>query len=363
MQLKPLFTLLPVVLSSVVQAQENTEQAVDETVTVHGQSILTDQRTRSDLDKVRGIANADIFSGITSVQSNNMHNEAGALDIGIRGVQGEGRVPIFIDGSLQSTHTSRGYQGVSDRTYIDTDLLSSLTVNKGATIESSPYASGAVGGVVNATTLGIKDIIKDDQAFGVVLKARANNHNRTPDVSGDYSEQGQYALDERGEHSAFKHGSLMLGLGYQAESFNTVLAYSKRSKGNHFAGKKGYEEYQEPVVGQGQEVVNTSFESDSWLFKLASDTGTAHNADFNYRHHAQKAGEVLMAYWYKSSEDWEGNPYPDGKDRMPQWGLGTAKVNTYSANYYYQPDHPWLNLNANFWYTEADLAQYNGFGR
>lgn len=61
MQLKPLFTLLPVVLSSVVQAQENTEQAVDETVTVHGQSILTDQRTRSDLDKVRGIANADIF--------------------------------------------------------------------------------------------------------------------------------------------------------------------------------------------------------------------------------------------------------------------------------------------------------------
>ncbi|WP_324186045.1 TonB-dependent receptor plug domain-containing protein [Vibrio cholerae] len=213
MQLKPLFTLLPVVLSSVVQAQENTEQAVDETVTVHGQSILTDQRTRSDLDKVRGIANADIFSGITSVQSNNMHNEAGALDIGIRGVQGEGRVPIFIDGSLQSTHTSRGYQGVSDRTYIDTDLLSSLTVNKGATIESSPYASGAVGGVVNATTLGIKDIIKDDQAFGVVLKARANNHNRTPDVSGDYSEQGQYALDERGEHSAFKHGSLMLGLG------------------------------------------------------------------------------------------------------------------------------------------------------
>ncbi|EOW9267688.1 hypothetical protein ACN26L_002105 [Vibrio cholerae] len=77
MQLKPLFTLLPVVLSSVVQAQENNEQAVDETVTVHGQSIPTDQRTRSDLDKVRGIANADIFSGITSVQSNNMHNEAG----------------------------------------------------------------------------------------------------------------------------------------------------------------------------------------------------------------------------------------------------------------------------------------------
>ncbi len=27
-----------------------------------------------------------------------MHNEAGALDIGIRGVQGEGRVPILLMG-------------------------------------------------------------------------------------------------------------------------------------------------------------------------------------------------------------------------------------------------------------------------
>ncbi|EOG7669582.1 hypothetical protein ACLINO_000617 [Vibrio cholerae] len=61
MQLKPLFTLLPVVLSSVVQAQENTEQAVDETVTVHGQSIPSDQRTRSDLDKVRGICQRGYF--------------------------------------------------------------------------------------------------------------------------------------------------------------------------------------------------------------------------------------------------------------------------------------------------------------
>lgn len=360
MQLKPLLALIPLLLTSATQAETAAPSETDETITVHGQPIPTHQRLRSDLEKMRGIANADIFSGITSIQSNNMHNEAGALDIGIRGLQGEGRVPIFIDGSLQSTHTSRGYQGVSDRTYIDTDLLSTLTVHQGATMDSSPYASGAVGGVVNATTLTINDVIKDDSSFGVIFKARANNHNRTPEVSGDYRQQGRYLLANRDSEYKFEHGSAMIGLGYQHELFSTVLAYSKRSKGNHFSGKNGYDDYQDPVVGPGQEVVNTSFESDSWLLKLATNNRTAHNADLTYRYHEQKAGEVLAAYWYKFDYDQNWNPLPDGQEMMPQWGLGTAKVSTYAANYYYQPNQPWLNLHANVWYTDAKLAQYNG---
>ncbi|MGT0149051.1 hypothetical protein ACT691_02185 [Vibrio metschnikovii] len=63
-------------------------------------------------------------------------------------------------------------------------------------MDSSPYASGAVGGVVNATTLTINDVIKDDSSFGVIFKASANNHNRTPEVSGDYRQQGRYLLSE-----------------------------------------------------------------------------------------------------------------------------------------------------------------------
>ncbi|MGT0149052.1 hypothetical protein ACT691_02190 [Vibrio metschnikovii] len=96
MQLKPLLALIPLLLTSATQAETAAPSETDETITVHGQPIPTHQRLRSDLDKMRGIANADIFSGITSIQSNNMHNEAGALDIGIRGLQGEGRVPILL---------------------------------------------------------------------------------------------------------------------------------------------------------------------------------------------------------------------------------------------------------------------------
>lgn len=66
---------------------------------------------RQQIARFRGTANGDAFSGISGVQVNSLRNEAGAIDIGIRGVQGEGRVPIVIDGSLQSSHTFRGYQG------------------------------------------------------------------------------------------------------------------------------------------------------------------------------------------------------------------------------------------------------------
>ncbi|MGT0149050.1 hypothetical protein ACT691_02180 [Vibrio metschnikovii] len=106
------------------------------------------------------------------------------------------------------------------------------------------------------------------------------------------------------------------------------------------------------MVGPGQEVVNTSFESDSWLLKLATNNRTAHNADPHLSLPTNKKPvRFLAAYWYKFDYDQNWNPLPDGQEMMPQWGLGTAKVNTYAANYYYQPDHPWLNLHANVWYT------------
>tara|TARA_B100000700_G_scaffold37717_2_gene37351 strand:- start:640 stop:1077 length:438 start_codon:yes stop_codon:yes gene_type:complete len=76
-----------------------------EVITVEGQQLYLKKR---EIEHAKGFSNADIFSTFASIDANNLRNEAGALDIGIRGVQGEGRVPIFIDGSLQSTHTNRG---------------------------------------------------------------------------------------------------------------------------------------------------------------------------------------------------------------------------------------------------------------
>ena len=102
---------------------------------LHGEVLDAEQ-----LRRARGTGNADIFSALPSVQVNNIRNEAGAIDLGIRGLQGEGRVPVLIDGDLQSTHTARGYQGTSDRTYIDSDLISKVSVEEEPATAPSPAA-------------------------------------------------------------------------------------------------------------------------------------------------------------------------------------------------------------------------------
>ncbi|MGT0150486.1 hypothetical protein ACT691_17960 [Vibrio metschnikovii] len=61
-------------------------------------------------------------------------------------------------------------------------------------IKSNPGASGVVGGVVNATTLTINDVIVPETALCVYLGAWANNHDRIPEVSGDYRQQGRHLL-------------------------------------------------------------------------------------------------------------------------------------------------------------------------
>ncbi|KAF5301986.1 hypothetical protein FQR65_LT19154 [Abscondita terminalis] len=150
--------------------------------------------------------NGDVFSG-NWVQSNSLRNEAGAIDIGITRNASEAVLPIVIDGSLQSSHTFRGYQGESDRTYIDMDLISQIEVEKGA------------------------------------------------------------------------------------------------SRAKFSVGKHGIEYYQDRDivdVGPGQEVVNTSYKSDSGIIKAGINITDEHRVEVNMRRHMQKAGEVMAVYWNRS---------------------------------------------------------------
>lgn len=332
--------------------------------------------TRKDIERTAGSSNSDVFSTVTGVTANNIRNEAGALDIGIRGLQGEGRVPIFIDGSLQSTHTHRGYQGTSDRTYIDTDLISSIALEKGGSATATAFGAGAIGGNVSMQTLSADDILKEGETFGALVKLKTYNNNKTPDTSSDPHKQSYYRLSDSREQDHFSNGAGTLALAYKDEKLESVLAYSERSTGNYFAGKHGHDEYytpipdrfgvtqgyREPVIDKGQEVVNTSFESESILAKADFRLNEDHAFGLNYRNHKQEAGEVLAAYWYKDDEyDYNFKPLPKGVEVMPQWEPGYADVDTYRGVYRYTPvANDLINLNLEYWYTDTKLGQYNG---
>ncbi|WP_065979481.1 MULTISPECIES: TonB-dependent receptor plug domain-containing protein [Pseudoalteromonas] len=348
-----------------------------EVITVKGEQLQLD---RDDIDRTRGNANADIFSTFTGIEANNIRNEAGALDIGIRGVQGEGRVPIFIDGSLQSTHTNRGYMGTSDRTYIDSDLISTVNIEKGASAKVSPFGSGAIGGTVNISTLNPHDVLKNGEPLGALVKLKTYNNNAMPTVSDDATQQNYYRVDNSHNSSDFENGSIMLATAYKSDNFSAVFAFSDKKTGNYFAGSNGFEKFIEtqssswgtweilPPVNPGAEVVNTSFESESYLAKFSYDLNDEHTLEVNTRHHQQKAGEMLASYWYKfeagdyiQSPDGEWQTLPEGEEAMPQWQQGTAHVNSVSAVYHYLPtNNSFVDVKVNVWKTHAKLHQYNG---
>lgn len=373
-------TLTSAVWASDIETKDNKKDI--EIIVVNGKQ----QQKMYQYQYSKGISNADVFSNNTSIDANNLRNEAGALDIGIRGVQGEGRVQIFIDGSLQSTHTNRGYMGTSDRTYIDSDLISNLDIEKGPSSKGSVFGAGAIGGTVQIRTLSAEDILTAGQTAGMLLKLKTHNNNKMPQVSSNFWEQQYYEISNHNETLDFDGGGVTVATAIKRDKFNALLAFSNKRVGNYFAGEHGYETLIErtgsyerlPPVNPNGEVVNTSFESQSYLAKFGINFTDEHKLEITSRLHQQEAGEVLATYWYKmlpgeekwwkepdanGKQTWKSAKIPEGVELMPQWKPGTADVTSHNLLYHFAPkDNALVNLKFNLWQTDANLEQYNALG-
>jgi len=53
------------------------------------------------------------------------------VDVNIRGIQGQSRIAVTVDGSQQALDVYRGYAGMQQRSYIDQDLIRNMVVTKG----------------------------------------------------------------------------------------------------------------------------------------------------------------------------------------------------------------------------------------
>ena len=347
---KNIITLVILCTSTSSLASQNApaDQEDKIVVTSRKDKLSTKQINTRDISTIRGTTNSDIFANESSLQINNARNEAGALDIGIRGLQGNGRVPIIIDGSLQSTNTWRGYQGSADRTYIDMDLVDTIDIEKGASM--SKFSGGAIGGTVKLKTLSANSIIPKGDQVGFLFKGSLYNNNVRPTISDNNREQGSYKVAQSLKSTRFNNGAYTTGVAYRNEKFDVLFAYSDRTQGNFFAGKHGYDKYKDAdsPIRPGGEVVNTSYESQSTLIKTNIYFNPYSSIEFNYRHHEQKAGEVLAAYWYQSN------------GKMAQWSLGSASVDTVSMNYSYNPESLLVDMNLGLWWNKGKFNQRNG---
>ena len=139
--------------------------------------------------------------------------------------------------------------GTSDRTYIDSDLISTVNVEKGPTAKASPFSAGAIGGTVSMSTLNPADILKEGQNLGALVKLKTYNNNSMPKVSDDPVEQEYYQVAPSHNSTDFENGSMVLATAYKNDDFSAVFAFSDKKVGNYFAGSNGYEDFVEVVEG------------------------------------------------------------------------------------------------------------------
>lgn len=302
------------------------------------------------------ISAGDLLKGQPGVQVGDSRN-GGGLDVNIRGIQGQSRVAVTVDGSQQALDVYRGYAGTQQRSYIDPDLISDVSIDKGPSLTSS-----AIGGTVAIRTLGVDDILRDGKNVGLRLKgdlwnngvepASRNSHSTTEDLYSEPHQNrgGLFGSDSESGSAAFA---------YTHDLFDVVAAYTHRNQGNYFSGKHGQDRYrtfdrygQENMTvattyNAGEEVLNSSAETESILLKTTLRPADDHTFDFGYIRYDGRIGEIMPSDIFRF-----------GTGGIYQYPRGSTKIDTYTARYHYLPTGNMLvDLTTSLWMTDAKTSQ------
>ncbi|KAB1088500.1 TonB-dependent receptor [Neorhizobium galegae] len=296
--------------------------------------------TAEQIDRFRGSTAADIFKNTPGVISANNHN-GGAVNVNIRGLQGQNRVRVAIDGTQQTTTTWRGYAGVDDRTYIDPDLIGGVSISKGPS--GGAAGAGVNGGVVGIRTINAKDIVEDGKQYGGRVKIGAQDN-----TTSDFTINSIVQQTDQAEFFDFTNGNGSVALATVQDNFDLVIAAARRYRGNYFAGSKGpttynFENRDWPLsyTNPGEEVWNTSSESTSFLAKGTIHMDDDQSLELGYVHYEADYGEAMSSLLFTQ----------DGTFR--QAPLSNVTTDTFTSRYRYNPDDM-TDLKVNAWMSIVD---------
>ncbi len=352
--------------------------------------LTTAYSGRDRVERYRGSNPADVVKDLVGVFSGDARN-SGALDINIRGIQGPGRVPVSIDGGEQALTVWRGYNGVSNRNYIDPNLIGGIQVIKGPGLVRDVHSG--IGGALVIKTIDVDDIVEAGERFGGELKIEGSSNAVAPRLprlhtGEDYrtvpgfpqgspnspyddrtlvmpvkSRSGNNPFD--GEDQAWR-----LALGVRGNNVDLMAAYAWRKRGNYFSGSNGSAYYDQDRREQfeyqgidyittlaryfkpGDEVPNTSSEQESWLVKGSWQINDDQQLKATWRRTLSHYGEIMPSR-ILSAPDY---------GRI-QWPLSRVASDAWNLEYRFQPaGSRWLDLYANLWRTETDSDTYTAGG-
>ncbi|WP_102960619.1 TonB-dependent receptor [Mangrovicella endophytica] len=306
------------------------------------------------LARVPATSVGDVFKSTPGVIS--AGNRVGAsLDVNIRGLQGQNRVAVLVDGTQQSGGTYRGYRGARSEVYVDPDFLGGIDITKGPS--GGAGGVGAMGGVVNLRTIDAADVVKPGQTFGALVKGSLGSNTDSPPDAG--------TLEMRDDRPGFINGEAWSGSAAVAvteENYDLVAGVSRRKAGNYYAGKKGsatfYDDrapfstpFDRPLspFGPGEEVFNTSQDVTSFLTKGTVRWGDGQSLKLGYTFYDNEYGEnyeTLLNF---------ALPSVPGGFTLPaeQYDLSHTRTHTFTSEYKFDPsDSDLIDLTAHLWASE-----------
>ena len=367
---------------------------------VYTREIVNLYKGKEEVETFKGNTVSDLFSGLPGVYSGEARN-SGALDPNIRGVQGQGRIPVTIDGTEQAITVWRGMFGANNRNYVDPNIISSVYVEKGPSFNRE--VKSGIGGSVALKTLEADDIVPEGQKYGVEIKAETSNNSIKP-RKATYAENVDYRTLENplnvmggywrfyaddsdrltprfgGKHKFSEDKAYRIAAATKQENFDAILTYAYRNKGNYFSGKKGAHRYgyysadnaenlrrlnergikelspEAPIIGlfytPGGEVANTSLETESWLGKTTFRLPNNQSIKLGLRHTHSTFGEVMPSR-ILSGGGLQGENV-NSRNKIAEWPQAWVKQRAYNIDYSWKPEGSrWIDFNASLWTTRT----------
>lgn len=362
---------------------------------VYDKNVTTVYQGREELQRFQTTNPGDVFKGMNGVYSMDTRGSQ-SITPNIRGLTGEGRVPLTIDGTEQSTNVWLHFFGAGNRSYADPAMFRSIEVEKGPSL-SRGIKSG-IGGAVNIRTIEASDIIPEGKNFGIELKADTSSNSSKPrfDANSAYGKDyrnipgairyevnnvspfSENPRNKSGDVFDFDSKSGMLAIAGRNEMTDFLASYSKRTQGNYYAGKKNADKYAghdyldksstdvlipnvTKLYGAGDEVYNTASETETTLLKNNWYLPNAQKIGLSFMRNDMNFGETtpgtsLLMMEYRESYEHQ-NPNKDfSKERrfVMEGPHSKMKVDRYKLDYEIKPeDSKWLNLEASLWHTKT----------
>ena len=373
------------------------------------------------LERYQTDAAGDVLKGLNGVYNMNTRNAGSAITPSIRGISGKGRIPVTIDGTEQTVDVWMNNYGIADRNYVDPALFRSIAVEKSPAMTRG--VKSGVGGSVAISTIEADDIVPEGDKWGIQIKGSFSDNTAKPRVdnlqylgvedyrtipsrpiadgpSGQVAGTGEiyqglefdnYVTPSSRSHklSNFKGDkSGMIAAAFKTRLSDGLIAYSDRSKGNYFSGKRSAGGYlynpvydsDHPDFGNtsatmipnmaklyrpGEEVFNSNVESKTLLLK--NNWYLPHNQKISLSHMRTRVRFGENNPFYNAlvlgfSDEY--NFVGQQPRYYPIQGLDShIQSKSYKLGYEWQPENSrWIDLQANVWRIRTDSSRHQSGG-